>query len=97
LNAILTTFKKEARLADYHLRVGSGSVYKAFKDKKEIFLAAFDHLAEERSAKLRRILGAVRSGIDAPARLMLCVLHGMRVVGKTGAAARKWPRWGMPQ
>jgi TetR/AcrR family transcriptional regulator, transcriptional repressor for nem operon len=138
-------------------KLASGSVYKAFKDKRAVFLAAFDHEATMRWEKLRQILSAAKSGrhrihaalifsaesshgiegkrgclivgtvaelatfdsdiaqrvttvlhkqemlmvdliregqadgsipatIDskATARLMLCLLQGMRVVGKTG-------------
>ncbi|HEY2757497.1 MAG TPA: TetR/AcrR family transcriptional regulator [Pseudolabrys sp.] len=139
------------------MELASGSVYKAFKDKRAVFLAAFDREGELRGEKLRRILGRHKSGRDriretlifyaeashgvegkrgclvvgsaaelttfdaalaqrvtaaihgsesllsdligqgqadgsisaaidrkATARLMLCLLQGMRVVGKTG-------------
>jgi len=139
------------------MELASGSVYKAFKDKRAVFLAAFDRAAMIRQGELQRILriaksgrdrirdtllfyaessygmegkrgclvvgsaadlvtfdaeiaqrvtaslhktealivelirqgqedGSIRVAIDreATARLMLCVLQGMRVVGKTG-------------
>jgi TetR/AcrR family transcriptional regulator, transcriptional repressor for nem operon len=139
------------------MELASGSVYKAFKDKRAVFLAAFDREGMQRGEKLRRILGMAKTGRDrlrsalifyaessygmegkrgclvvgsaaelstfdaevaqrvtgalhrieallvelinqgqadgsipaaidqeATARLMLCVLQGMRVVGKTG-------------
>jgi TetR/AcrR family transcriptional repressor of nem operon len=44
--------------------LASGSVYKAFKDKRAVFLAAFDREAIVRWEKLRRILGTAKSGRD---------------------------------
>jgi AcrR family transcriptional regulator len=102
-----------------------GSIYKAFKDKRAVFLAAFDRNKAVRAEKLasaiaggqtglqrlRRALaervraalarnetllaglialgqadGSIPAEIDraATARTMLCLLQGMRVVGKTG-------------
>lgn len=139
------------------MELASGSVYKAFKDKRAVFLAAFDHYKAERDAQLRtaidqgsngrerlrnaliffadsshgaqgqlgclvisgaadlstfdaeigqRVTGSLArseamlnklilqgqaDGSISPelngqdvARLMLCVLQGMRVIGKTG-------------
>lgn len=139
------------------MELTSGSVYKAFKDKRAVFLAAFDHYKAERDAQLRaeinkgcngrerlrnaliffaesshgvqgqlgclvisgaadlatfdaeigqRVTGALTRSetmlnklilegqadssispeLDSQdiARLMLCVLQGMRVIGKTG-------------
>jgi AcrR family transcriptional regulator len=139
------------------MELASGSVYKAFKDKRAVFLAAFDREGRIRGEKLRRTIGSAKRGRDrirsalifyaessygaegkrgclvvgsaaelatfdaeiaqrvtaslrktealivdlirqgqedrsipatidreATARLMLCVLQGMRVVGKTG-------------
>ena len=40
----------------------SGSIYKAFKDKRGVFLAAFDHEAEVRREKYLRIDNAAGSG-----------------------------------
>jgi TetR/AcrR family transcriptional repressor of nem operon len=137
--------------------LASGSIYKAFKDKRAVFLAAFDQYVSERDAlrtsalkhcgtgkerlrellrgyaesssgvegqrgclvvgsavelstfdgelarRVKGVLGRnealladiIREGqadgsitpdvdVEAAARLMLCVLQGMRVVGKTG-------------
>jgi len=139
------------------MELASGSVYKAFKDKRAVFLAAFDREGKIRGEKLRRIVSSAKTGRDrvrsalifyaefsygmegkrgclvvgsaaelatfdaeiaqrvtaslhktealmvdlirqgqedrsipatidreSTARLMLCVLQGMRVVGKTG-------------
>jgi TetR/AcrR family transcriptional repressor of nem operon len=60
------------RERDYHatsianlteaMELASGSVYKAFKDKRAVFLAAFDHEATMRWEKLRQIISAAKSG-----------------------------------
>lgn len=137
--------------------LASGSIYKAFRDKRAVFLAAFDHYKSVRDEKLREALGNGKSGRErirhalmfygeasqgaegrqgclvtgcatelatfdeeigqrikaalekseelmsdliqqgqadgsvpahvdskATARLMLCLVHGMRLIGKTG-------------
>jgi len=46
------------------MKVASGSVYKAFKDKRAVFLAAFDREAIVRWEKLRQLLSAAKSGRD---------------------------------
>ncbi len=45
------------------MELASGSVYKAFKDKRSVFLAAFDRMQSMRIEKLRRVITA-----DKPAR-----------------------------
>src|SRR5882757_6578187 len=42
------------------MNLASGSVYKAFKDKRTIFLAAFDRERERRWGKLQRIIIAAK-------------------------------------
>jgi TetR/AcrR family transcriptional regulator, transcriptional repressor for nem operon len=144
------------------MELASGSVYKAFKDKRAVFLAAFDREGKTRGEKLRRLLITAKSGRDrlrialnfyaesshsvegkrgclivgtaaelatldgevakrvttalrpsetlvvdlirqgqadgsipavidsrVTARLMLCVLQGMRVIGKTGRSRKE--------
>src|SRR6266404_3377481 len=44
--------------------LASGSVYKAFKDKRAVFLAAFDREGKRRAEKLRQLLGTAKSGRD---------------------------------
>jgi TetR/AcrR family transcriptional regulator, transcriptional repressor for nem operon len=139
------------------MQLAQGSLYKAFKDKRAVFLAAFDRNAVVRGEKLQNVISTGRTGLDrirealtfhmeashgapgrqgclvvgsaaelatfdddvaqrvavaldksealmaelirqgqadgsipshidseATARLMLCLLQGMRVVGKTG-------------
>ena len=46
------------------MELASGSVYKAFKDKRAVFLAAFDREAIVRREKLRRIISTAKSGRD---------------------------------
>src|SRR6267378_8683733 len=46
------------------MELASGSVYKAFKDKRAVFLAAFDHEARRRWEQLRQIISAAKSGRD---------------------------------
>jgi TetR/AcrR family transcriptional regulator, transcriptional repressor for nem operon len=46
------------------MELASGSVYKAFKDKRAVFLAAFDREGMQRGEKLRRSLGVAKTGRD---------------------------------
>jgi TetR/AcrR family transcriptional repressor of nem operon len=46
------------------MELASGSVYKAFKDKRAFFLAAFDREGKTRREKLRRLLSTAKSGRD---------------------------------
>ena len=46
------------------MELASGSVYKAFKDKREVFLAAFDREGRTRREKLRQVLETANSGRD---------------------------------
>jgi TetR/AcrR family transcriptional regulator, transcriptional repressor for nem operon len=46
------------------MELASGSVYKAFKDKRAVFLAAFDREGKRRGEKLLRLLGTAKSGRD---------------------------------
>jgi TetR/AcrR family transcriptional repressor of nem operon len=67
------------------MELASGSVYKAFKDKRAIFLAAFDREWKRREEKLRRIIATGKSGRD---RIRIALIfyaessHGME--GKRG-------------
>src|SRR5260221_13651838 len=47
------------------MELASGSVYKAFKDKRAVFLAAFDREGKRRGEKLRQLLGTAKSGRDS--------------------------------
>lgn len=164
LGAAIRVFRERgyhaASVADLRqaMALASGSIYKAFKDKRAVFLAAFDQYVSERDAirgsalqdsggtgkeRLRELLriyaefssgvegqrgclvvgsavelstfdgelarrvkgvisrneallaGIIAEGqadgsitpdidVEAAARLMLCILQGMRVIGKTG-------------
>lgn len=44
------------------MELASGSVYKAFKDKRAVFLAAFDREGKRRREQLLRLLNTARSG-----------------------------------
>jgi TetR/AcrR family transcriptional regulator, transcriptional repressor for nem operon len=44
--------------------LASGSVYKAFKDKRAVFLASFDREGRTRREKLERVLSMAKSGRD---------------------------------
>ena len=46
------------------MELASGSVYKAFKDKRAVFLATFDHEGKRRGEKLRQLLRTAKSGRD---------------------------------
>ena len=65
--------------------LASGSIYKAFEDKRAIFLAAFDREGRTRREKLQRVLSTAKSGRDR-IRIMLKFFaecsHG--VEGKQG-------------
>src|SRR5260370_11834128 len=46
------------------MELASGSVYKAFKDKRAVFVAAFDREGRRRGEKLRHLLSSATSGRD---------------------------------
>ena len=46
------------------MRLAAGSIYKAFRDKRAIFLAAFDHYKAGRDAALRTRLATAATGRD---------------------------------
>ncbi len=46
------------------MELASGSVYKAFKDKRAVFLAVFDREAGVRGEKLHRMISAAKFGRD---------------------------------
>ena len=67
------------------MELASGSVYKAFKDKRAVFLAAFDREGEIRGEKLRRILSTAKSGRDRTrAALTFYAESSYGVEGKRG-------------
>ena len=49
----------------------SGSVYKAFKDKRGVFIAAFDHHRARRQRQLAALLDGEASGRDRLLRLLM--------------------------
>jgi AcrR family transcriptional regulator len=67
------------------MQLASGSVYKAFKDKRAVFLAAFDREAGIYGDKVRDILNADKPGRDRMRDLLTVIAdlsHG--VEGKRG-------------
>ncbi len=46
------------------MKLTTGSIYKAFNDKRAVFLAALDHYVDLRNAQLRQLLEAETSGFD---------------------------------
>lgn len=52
------------------LGIAAGSLYKAFKDKKSIFLAAFDRYKQVRNALLEQEIAAGRDGRDKISRML---------------------------
>jgi TetR/AcrR family transcriptional repressor of nem operon len=46
------------------MKLTAGSIYKAFSDKRAIFLAAFDRYTSLRNAKLQQLLDAETNGFD---------------------------------
>ncbi|WP_035847954.1 TetR/AcrR family transcriptional regulator [Cupriavidus neocaledonicus] len=46
------------------MRVAQGSLYKAFKDKQALFLAAFERYRAQRSETLQRALGNAGTGLE---------------------------------
>ncbi|WP_442782930.1 TetR/AcrR family transcriptional regulator [Collimonas fungivorans] len=78
------------------MQLASGSVYKAFKDKKSVFLAALDRYKTVRDAQLRAVVSAGATGKDQ-VRLALAFyadashgaggLEGCMVVGSAAELA----------
>ncbi len=46
------------------MALASGSIYKAFKDKRAVFLAAFDRYTSLRNEQARRVAAAGKTGIE---------------------------------
>lgn len=46
------------------MKLTTGSIYKAFDDKRAVFLAALDHYIDLRNAQLRQLLEVETSGFD---------------------------------
>ena len=46
------------------MKLTPGSIYKAFSDKRAIFLAAFDRYTKLRNAELRQLLDAEKGGLE---------------------------------
>jgi TetR/AcrR family transcriptional repressor of nem operon len=46
------------------MELASGSIYKAFRDKRAVFLAAFDRYASVRNEQIRRVAATGKTGIE---------------------------------
>ena len=53
------------------MRLAQGSLYKAFKDKQSLFLAAFDRYRSQRTEKLHRAIGVAGTGLDRLRRALV--------------------------
>jgi TetR/AcrR family transcriptional repressor of nem operon len=67
------------------MELASGSVYKAFKDKQSVFLAAFDRVLATRDEVLRRVAEADRPARDRVHQVLMFYADvSSGVVGKRG-------------
>ncbi len=78
LDAAILLFRERGfhatSLADLCKATGlaTGSIYKAFADKREMFLAAFDRYTERRYAALQQLLDAETTGLARLRALLSC-------------------------
>ena len=81
-----------ASLADLGpaMKLANGSIYKAFSDKRALFLAAFDRYTARRTTALQQVLGAEACGSDKLRAMLIFYAeassdtegrHGCLVVG----------------
>jgi AcrR family transcriptional regulator len=66
------------------MELASGSIYKAFKDKRAVFLAAFDRYTSLRNEQMRRVATAGKSGIERLRNVL-----GFYVKSSQGAEGRR--------
>jgi AcrR family transcriptional regulator len=67
------------------MELASGSVYKAFEDKRAVFLAAFDREAKLRGEKLRQTISTAKGARERiRAVLIFCAESSHGVEGKRG-------------
>jgi AcrR family transcriptional regulator len=66
------------------MELASGSIYKAFKDKRAVFLAAFDRYTSLRNEQMRRVAAAGKSGIERLRNVL-----GFYVKSSQGAEGRR--------
>jgi TetR/AcrR family transcriptional regulator, transcriptional repressor for nem operon len=65
--------------------LASGSIYKAFRDKRDIFLAAFDRYTMLRNAQIQQVAGAAKSARERLRDLLAFYLESSRgVEGRRG-------------
>ena len=66
------------------MELASGSIYKAFRDKRAVFLAAFDRYTSLRNEQMRRVATAGKSGIERLRNVL-----GFYVKSSQGAEGRR--------
>lgn len=67
------------------MQLAAGSIYKAFKDKRAVFLAAFDRYSTLRSAQVRTAADGGRTGHDRLRRVLASYLEASQgVEGRRG-------------
>ena len=66
-----------ASLADLcaAMRIASGSIYKAFRDKRAVFRAAFERYTARRAAHVQQATGAKASGRDKLRAMLTCYVE----------------------
>jgi TetR/AcrR family transcriptional regulator, transcriptional repressor for nem operon len=65
--------------------LASGSIYKAFRDKRDVFLAAFDRYTSLRNAQIQQVAGAAKSARERLRDLLAFYLESSRgVEGRRG-------------
>ena len=57
------------------MRLASGSIYKAFRDKRAVFLAAFDRYTARRTARVQQAIEAEASGRDKLRAMLNCYVE----------------------
>ena len=67
--------------------LAQGSLYKAFKDKHALFLAALDHYRARRVEGMARAIGAGGTGRERLRRLLAFYAEDRRKAGRAGRAA----------
>lgn len=67
------------------MQLAAGSIYKAFKDKRAVFLAAFDRYSTQRSAQVRAAAAGTDSGRERLRRVLASYLEASQgIEGRRG-------------
>jgi TetR/AcrR family transcriptional repressor of nem operon len=57
------------------MEIASGSIYKAFKDKRDVLLAAFDRYKAARNEQIRRVADTSKTGRERLRDVLLCYVY----------------------